>query len=231
MKSTIIHTTTSFLSSREESLIQDLNLEFHLNQATSSNLGLQSFAKSFYFVRYDFVKLNFILGSRCSNNEILWSGLAKNLYEELGGKSGASHDQLYRDFLTSVGVASEQDMREPAFATEFNTAWENRCRNASIESAVAAIAIYEIFDKPDYQLLLRVMQNAEVNQRGLRFFQVHAVAEHFEMFEDTFHWLMAQENGKAVFEEATNFVFETQQKMWTGLIESLTSKNVDLVAS
>ncbi len=206
----------------EETILQKLELEKIFTNVTSNPYGLKKFAENFYFIRYDFCRLNFIVGERCCHNEVLWSGLAKNLIEELGGKKGVSHNHLYRDFLSCVGIKSEDELIEPDFAAQFNQSWETFCRTSSVAEALSAIAIYEIFDKPDYQLLFNIMKNVGIPPRGLRFFQVHSVAEHFEMFEDTISWLMTQEGGEEAFITSKNFVFQTQQKMWLDLLESLT---------
>lgn len=212
---------------QEKSTLKNLNVEQQLIDITSRENGLKQFAEIFYFVRYDFCHLNFILGERCCPNEFLWAGLAKNLYEELGGKSGQSHNQLYRDFLTAVGSQESMLKTEPAFARQFNQTWETHCRQAPLEEALCAIAIYEAFDIPDYQLLLRVMKGANVSQRGLLFFQVHAVANHFEMFEDIVSWLRNQEGGESIFNRAREFVFETHTEMLRGLVASLKNQVIE----
>ena len=210
--------------SEEETIIRELELEKILSKVTSTPIGLKKFAENFYFIRYDFCRLNFIVGERCCHNEFLWSGIAKNLIEELGGKKGVSHNQLYRDFLRCVGITSEKELKEPDFATQFNQSWETFCRTSSVAEALSAIAIYEIFDKPDYKLLLNIMKNAGIPKQGLHFFQVHSVAEHFEMFEDIISWLMIQDGGEKAFLTSKNFVFQTQKKMWLDLLVSLTNK-------
>lgn len=205
----------------ETAILDELNIEHHLSETTTTAEGLKQFAKVFYFVRYDFPRLNFIVGERCGANEFLWAGLARNLIEELGGKNSPSHNQLYRDFLSCVGVKSEDLLQEPLFAQQFNANWRNFCRNASLEEALSAIAVYEIFDQPDYKLFLRVMQKADLPESGLHFFQIHAAAEHFEMFEDVVSWLREQEGGKEAFVKGKDFVIQTQKKMWNGLMKSL----------
>jgi pyrroloquinoline quinone (PQQ) biosynthesis protein C len=209
------------ISSNEEKIIQELMLEKEFGNIVAKQGGLQRFAETFYFVRYDFCRLNFIVGERCCTNEFLWSGLAKNLYEEMGGKNGVSHNQLYRDFLLCAGAEKEGQLEEPGFAREFNQSWEAYCRKSPLAEVLSAIAIYEIFDVPDYQLLLRVMKKADVPQQGLKFFNVHAVSNHFEMFEDVMSWLRDQEGGEESFDKAKDFVFRTQTKMWRGLVEHL----------
>jgi pyrroloquinoline quinone (PQQ) biosynthesis protein C len=209
------------ITEEEVKNLEQLSVKEELQRISQSKEGLKSLATAFYFVRYDFCRLNFVVGARCCSHESLWGGLARNLYEELGGKKGVSHNQLYRDFLVSVDAPGEDDLQEPEFAQQFNFAWDKFCRESSLAEALAAIAIYEIFDVPDYQLLLQVMQEAKVKQTGLHFFQVHAVAQHFEMFEETMTWLFEQEGGEAAFQKAKEFVFQTQTQMWSGLIDHL----------
>lgn len=211
----------------EELILKELAVEKYLCDITSNIEGLKQFAEAFHFVRYDFCHLNFIVGERCCTNEFLWEGLAKNLYEELGGKSGKSHNQLYRDFLASVGAREEVSLKEPAFASEFNRALQTYCRQAPLAEALFTIAIYEAFDIPDYQLLLRVVKQADVSHRGLCFFQLHAVANHFEIFEDVVAWLRKQEGGEEAFNRAKEFVFHTQTEMWRGLIAHLQEQTTD----
>ncbi|MEL6159893.1 MAG: iron-containing redox enzyme family protein [Cyanobacteria bacterium J06627_32] len=209
------------IATKEKTVLKELALQERLKEAVATENGIIKFAEAFYSVRYDFCRLNFIVGERCCNNEVLWSGIAKNLYEELGGKSGLSHNQLYRNFLSCVGARQEGSFQDPEFARRFNLSWEVFCRQSSIEEALLAIAIYEIFDVPDYQLLLEVMDDRKVPKKGLTFFKVHAVSEHFSMFEDTVAWLKKQEGGEKAFVKAKNFVFQTQTRMWKELLDHL----------
>lgn len=210
----------------EESSIKENNIDGALSNSVVKPDDLIKFAESFYFIRYEFCKLNFIVGARCCNDEILWAGLAKNLMEELGGKSGITHNQLYRDFLRSIGARTEDKLECPAFAQDFNSSWEEFARTAPLMEALSAIAIYEIFDVPDYQMFLEILERAKVPEEGLIFFRVHANAHHFEMFEDTVAWILTQEGGQEAFDRAKDFVFETQRKMWIGLTECLQSKQL-----
>jgi pyrroloquinoline quinone (PQQ) biosynthesis protein C len=209
---------------KEETLIQELEVKSFLQNYISKADGLPLFAESFYFIRADFCCLNFTIGERCHSDERLWAGLARNLMEELGGKGGRSHNQLYRDFLFSVNAKNEKDLESPEFADNFNITWRNFAKKAPLMEALSAIAIYEIFDVPDYKLFLDVLTKAKVPEEGLHFFRVHANAHHFAMFEDTITWLMEQEGGEQAFANASEFVFDTQRKMWLGLIECLQQK-------
>jgi pyrroloquinoline quinone (PQQ) biosynthesis protein C len=220
-----LSTLVSSLARKEEDLIDKLELDKFLTICAEDRKRIIDFAEMFYFIRADFCCINFVIGERCHTNERLWSGLAKNLIEELGGKGGKSHNQLYRDFLSCVGAKPEEELECPQFAAEFNSSWRNFAKKAPLMEALSAIAIYEIFDVPDYKLFLDVLERAGVAEKGLHFFKVHANAHHFEMFEDTITWLMEQEGGEAAFANATEFVFDTQRKMWEGLIECLEAKH------
>ncbi|AFY92567.1 iron-containing redox enzyme family protein [Chamaesiphon minutus] len=216
----------SIISEMEKSVINEHDIQHKLNHYLVKHKQLIQFSEIFHFVRYDFCRLNFIVGARCLNDEILWAGLARNLMEELGGKSGISHNQLYRNFLKSIGTKPEAELQCPAFARDFNDSWEEFARNAPLIEALAAIAIYEIFDVPDYQMLLELLEQAKVPEEGLIFFRVHANAHHFAMFEDTVAWILTQEGGQEAFDRAQYFVFETQRKMWIGLTECLETKQL-----
>ncbi len=227
VKTKTLSSLVEFIVSAEENILSELAVELHLCNTMASEEGLKRFAEAFYFVRYNYCRLNFILGERCGVNEFLWAGLAKNLIEELGGRKGASHNQLYRDFLSCIGANSEEFLRPPLFTYKFNTLWEKFCREAPLLEALSAIAIYEIFDKPDYALLLRVIQKTGIPERGLRFFKVHANAEHFDMFEDTIYWLSKQERGEEILNNGINFVLQTQRMMWEELLRSLSEQCID----
>lgn len=211
---------------QEESILSELEVEHHLYKLIVQKEGLKQFAEAFYFVRYNFCRLNFILGERCGIDDFLWRGLVRNLIEELGGQKGISHNQLYRDFLSCVGINSEDSLQDSIFSYQFNASWEKFCRDALLLEAIAAISVYEVLDKPDYALLLRVLEKAGVAKQGLHFFQVHANAEHFEMFEDVISWISKQERGEEIINNGRNFVFRTQRMMWAGLLNSLEEASV-----
>lgn len=208
----------------ERLLLERLDVKRKLERIVSSPRGCAAFATNFYFVRYNFYKLNFIIGSRSSPDENYWSGLVHNLYEELGGVHGKSHNELYREFLREVGVSSELDLTEPAFAVTFNRNWEDHCITAPFIEALTAIAIYELLDQPDYKLLLDVMQGAGISQNGLRFFQVHACAQHFELFEETVVRLLTNEDQQIAISRACSFVNSSQKQMWSGLLAQLENR-------
>jgi hypothetical protein len=65
------------------------------------------------------------------------------------------------------------------------------------------------------------MQKNGVSKRGLRFFNVHAQAQHFNLFKDVVSWLKKQERGEEAITNAIDFVLNTQRMMWTGLLNSL----------
>jgi pyrroloquinoline quinone (PQQ) biosynthesis protein C len=223
IENTLVELVSQF-SAREESLIEETQIKVFLTEYNSNPANLSHFAESFFFVRANFCGLNFTIGERCHTNERLWSGIVKNLMEELGGQKGKSHNQLYREFLSYAGAKSEQELKAPEFANIFNAEWTDFVKNAPLMEALSALAIYEIFDVPDYQMLLDVLKESGVHEKGLIFFRVHANAHHFEMFEDTITWLMEQEGGEQAFANASEFVFDTQRKMWLGLIECLQQK-------
>ncbi|NJO93538.1 MAG: iron-containing redox enzyme family protein [Hydrococcus sp. RM1_1_31] len=155
----------------EEAILIELDVENRLCEVVTKSEGLKQFARLFYFVRCDFPTLNFIVGERCGTNEFLWSGLARNLIEELGDGKAPSHNQLYRNFMDCVGASTKDLVDEPLFSSKFNENWRKFCRESPLEEALSAIAVYEIFDQPDYKLFLRAMQKAGVPEAGLDFFK------------------------------------------------------------
>lgn len=207
----------------EVRILKDHDVESVLTRQLSTPNGLERFGVGFYFIRVHFVKINFIIGARCPTHELYWGGLAHNLMEELGGDSGPSHNELYRWFLSDAGIADENSLTRPDFAASFDKKWEDYARNAPLEDALGAIAVYEIFDNPDYQMLLSVMSRAGISHRGLIFFKVHARAAHFELFEDYFRHVSKQPEGIKALERARDFVLDTQREMWSGLLDYLDS--------
>jgi hypothetical protein len=182
--------------------------------------GLRAFAQAFYFIRYDFVRINFVVGARCSPVEKEWGGLARNLFEELGGGRTKSHNELYRDFLASVGAGSEDDLSEPPFAAAFNRRWMRYAQRQPIRTALYAIAAYEVLDGPDYAALQHVLSTVAVGV-DLTFFEVHAVAEHFELFNELLDDDLGIQGRGADFGKASRFVLGNQRAMWVDLLQFL----------
>jgi hypothetical protein len=138
--------------------------------------------------------------------------------EELGGSFGPTHNQLYRDVLIEVGIDNEETIPEPKFAQRFNEEWKNYCLCAPLEQALTAIAIYEVLDNPDYRLLLGVIKSGCVGPKAHVFFDVHAHAQHFELFESFVLKLFTAKEGAKVLRDAETFVFGMQKSMWRDLL-------------
>jgi hypothetical protein len=206
----------------EEKIFKELDLADRLFRICGTREGLKKFAEAFYFVRYKFYKLNFIVGARSDPDERSWRGIVENLMEELGGShDGVSHNELYRRFLAEAGGAPEGQLTEPLFAKEFNDGWEHYAYNAPFDELLAAIAVYEILDNPDYQLLLTITQNTGVSGKGLVFWKVHAGAVHFALFEEFANRMFATPGGAAIIEKAAGYVLAVQRKLWVDLLRHL----------
>lgn len=205
----------------EEKLFSDLNLYNRLIAICSTSQGHKKFAEAFYFIRYKFYKLNFIIGTRCSPDEADWRGLVENLLEELGGIDGVSHNELYRRYLNDVGIADEKLLVEPPFTVAFNDTWEKFAFEAPFQEVLAAIAVYEILDNPDYQLLLNLARQSGVEKSGLDFFKVHAGAVHFELFEDFANRMFETAAGTELIEKSASYVLSVQSKLWKDLLAHL----------
>lgn len=209
----------------EQKALHDLYVKEELQVLFEIKDNIVKFAEKFYFIRYNFYKINFIAGSRCPSNEIYWRGLVHNLMEELGGIETQTHNQLYRNFLQSLQIDNEEELTPTSFSIEFNKKWEDYCFNAPIDEVLAAIGVYEILDIPDYKLLLDLIETSSQGKKiDLLFFKVHSEAEHFEMFED-FISRMIKDGKLNTVNKAIDFVIETQKFMWEGLLLELKQKS------
>ena len=206
----------------ENQVLENLQVRANLSRLVALPEGCQAFAGAFYFIRYNFYKLNFIVGARCGPDETFWSGLVHSLYEEVGGGGGKSHNELYRDFLREVGVRDEWELKQPAFAAPFNQAWEEYCSTSPVEEALAGVAIFEILDQPDYALLFEVMKETGVSAKGLKFFEVHAHAQHFDFFQEIVSRFWKHKYSREALLRAASFVNSSQEQMWRGLLNHLT---------
>jgi pyrroloquinoline quinone (PQQ) biosynthesis protein C len=208
------------VATAESDLLRDLCVADRLHVALQDKGGLQRFAESFYFVRGQFVRFNFLVGARCPMDEVYWAGLTQSLMEELGGPGCVSHNELYRRFMVDAGAATAA-LSPPQFTVEFDRSWEQFCQTAPLEEAVGALAVYEILDNPDYGMLLEVLSTLGVSERGLRFFRVHAEARHVTFFADFWTHVAAVGGGTESQERAAEFVVDSQRKMWAGLLAHL----------
>lgn len=206
---------------QETSLLSNLNVQERLSKILETDAGRTAFAEAFYFVRYDFYRLNFIVGARSDSHERNWTGLVHSLYEEAGGVNGRSHNQLYRDFLAEAGIESEYTLKTPTFARKFNKSWEDYCVESPFAEALSGLAIFEILDRPDYAMLLEVVKSTGVSPKGRLFFRVHAEAEHFDFFEEIVCSLGKSVAGRKSLENAAEFVNQNQKQMWKGLLRYL----------
>ena len=128
------------------------------------------------------------------------------------------------DAVARFEIAAPGELCEPEFAARFNAAWLAYCSHAPLEQALAAIGVYEIFDNPDYRMLMSVVHSAGVSGKTLRFFAVHAGARHFALFETLVARMLA--NGQAhAIADASSFVLRTQEAMWSDLLTFLEAKS------
>jgi Iron-containing redox enzyme len=207
------------VEAHEESLLEALDVKNRLTAVFEKPGGLKRFAEAFYFCRVGFVKHNFILGTRCWENEKLWVGLGRNLWEEAGGDSGEPHNMLYRNFLISTGASDPTQLREPDFAKIFDTAWDRECRDAPILSALMSFAVYEAMDAPDYRMMFEVL-SPFCGNHTLKFFKVHVEARHVELFDDALE-LCSGKHASETYVRSFNFVSSIQKEMWIGLLNHL----------
>lgn len=214
---------TKFLDLRdhEDKILKGLCVGDKLRMMTRDIDGLIRFASAFYFIRVGFVKLNFIAGSRCPAHEAYWGPVAKNLWEEMGSGKGSTHNELYRCFLRSAGVKTEDNLLAPGFATEFDRRWASWAQKQPILDVIVSLAIYESLDGPDYSMLLSSLEDHWNGKVDLTFFRVHAEAQHLEMFRSLVDHVAPHLLVSAA-KRAGEFVIGTQSYMWTGLLAHLT---------
>ena len=205
----------------ESRSLSELGVLDRLMQITRSETGLKLFAESFYFIRSDFCRINFIVGAKCPPHEKYWSGLVRNLVEELGGTGSDTHNELYRYFLMEAAGVGEDFLVSPKFCADFNCSWETFCRESPYELGLLALGFYEALDQVDYQMLQTCVRASGVSSRGARFFEVHAQAEHYQLFGVAIDGVLRTEFGRALAEKAISFVAMTQRKMWGDLLEWL----------
>jgi len=224
----ICPTLKNRVAQKEVQLLSELRVEERLTSIMRVPGGMGLFSEVFYFIRYDFCRLNFIVGAKCPPHEMYWSGLVKNLLEELGGGRFKTHNELYREFLFETTGKTEGMLSQPAFAEEFNRHWEDYCLKSSYKHGLLAIGLYEVLDNPDYQLLFSCVKSGNLSAEGAKFFVVHAQAEHYEIFEDIIEEIDKGEGTEDIVEEALEFVIDTQQFMWSSLLSWL-EKNLTIV--
>lgn len=211
----------SSIRSAELKILSDLAVTEKLARHCRSEEGLRTFAEAFFFVRCEFVRINFVVGARCSRLEGEWGGLARNLYEELGGGRTKSHNELYREFLASTGAALEAELVEPKFAGRFNDAWLQFASGAPLRIALLGVAAYEVLDGPDYSALYAALDLSKPSA-DLTFFRIHAESHHFDLFHDLLTQdAQSEQDVRNDFEIAERFVLTWQQFMWTGLLQHL----------
>lgn len=210
--------------SRELAILSSNKVVDRLRGACSTRTGLQVFANEFYPIRYSFVQLAFAVGARAPMHESYWYGLAKNLFEEGGEDDKIAHNELYRRFISSIGLDPNMKVPETALSRSFNKTWFDFVSHAPLEQAIAAIAVYEIIDSPDYSALYEALRGLSPSY-DLQFFRIHSVAEHFSMFESFFSkYLSKQGNSLEDFIPVADFVLNNQESMWVELLSSIEQK-------
>lgn len=207
------------VTASETEVFEKLDLEARLGRCLREPGGVGRFGEAFYFIRVEFVQLNFLVGARVEPaREELWRGLVRSLCEELGANGHHSHNALYRRFLAAAGAAGPTAEAAPDFARRFNDGWRRLAVTGSLEDALAALAVYEILDDPDYALLHRVLRPVGLTDADLEFFSVHASARHFDLFSDS---PLVAAGSPSLLNRAADFVLQSQEQMWRGLLEYL----------
>lgn len=179
------------------------------------------FAKVFYHVRGHFHDFLWYMGNHAPDSEAK-KMIMSNIAEEFS-YSGYSHEQLYLHFANSLGAdVNDEYIHEDhylPFVREFNKGHLTWLAKHEWPYRVAAFSAYERLDNIDYIKLLELAKSLGVSRKGLVFFNVHTIVEHFETTLDEL--INIWNNNKRIIEESFNFIFEHQITMWENLSNAI----------
>ncbi|MBI2584117.1 MAG: iron-containing redox enzyme family protein [Candidatus Aenigmarchaeota archaeon] len=174
------------------------------------------FAKAFYHARGHFHDFLWFMGNHAPDATAKRI-VIDNISEEFG--IAKSHEQLYWEFATSLGVdLKDEFLKEKTylpFVREFNKGHIEWLTNHDWERCLSAFAAYERLDNLDYTELMKLAENMGISGRALAFFQVHVYVEHFEAANKDVQRVWDKDQQKVI--EAFDFIAEHQIKMWKGL--------------
>jgi hypothetical protein len=214
-------TLERLVEQRELETLTTLHVEECLREATSTRAGMSRFAEAFHFCRIGFVRMNFLLGARCPDDERYWVGIANNLWAESGGGVTLPHNTLYRRFLKWASGKDSRELVSPDFATKFNDEWDRVALNYPVKDALVTLAAYEAMDKCDYQMLYRALATNCDDPSAMEFFEVHTEVEHTEQFCSVFNLVSADEVQHGIYESSIDLSVSLQRDMWRGLLTHL----------
>lgn len=205
---------------------KDYSLKVSKIPLFASNIELsreqqKKFVATFYHLRGHFYRFLWYLAGRAPNSKFKKIILA-NISEEFGGQLD-SHEELYWNFASSVGIDIVKEVLNPKynyqFTEEFNYAHLKFILEESWPAAWAAFAAYERLDNIDYLNLHKLAQSFGLTKDQLTFFEAHTRVTHFEKTSPLLE-ILYLENPKEV-EKGFEFISSHQIKMWQNLSDCI----------
>lgn len=215
----------NFLSDWDKNYILEISKIKLFKPDTKLNTEQQKkFTAVFYHLRGHFYRFLWYLAGRAPSSKFKKIILA-NISEEFGGQLD-SHEQLYWNFASSVGIDIVNEILDPRysyeFAEEFNFAHLKFILEQNWSSAWAAFAAYERLDNIDYVNLKNLALKFNPPSKALDFFEVHTKVIHFEKTEPLLNDLYL-ENFTEV-KKGFEFISKHQIQMWKDLSECVLAK-------
>jgi hypothetical protein len=203
----------SFLSAWDadyEARIKSIDL---FNRSIAQNYTteqIQYFIKIFYHARGHFKDFLWHLGNYAPNKN-LKDIILENIEEEFGDT--ISHEQLYIDFATQMGVdLTDVMINREYYLPEIKAFNEGHVRWSYAhcwDAQFASFSAYERLDSTDYEALTNLFPNEHL------FFKIHRKAKHFDK---TYEELLAiWDRDPTNIYTAFDFITKTQTKMWQDL--------------
>lgn len=186
------------------------------------------FVKLFYHARGHFYKFLWYMGSLTQDSE-LKENVLHNINEEFGEK-GKSHEQMYFDFVSSLGVNLIKEIYEENFYLDFLRKFnKNHMQWISEKDDTGKLCLfsaYERLDNVDYLNLLKLVKSiGVVKKEALLFFIVHSQAEHFDQLYDQLFSIWAERKEDVI--AAFQFTYDNQLVMWKKLSLAIQEKTCE----
>jgi hypothetical protein len=139
--------------------------------------------------------------------------------------NGISHEKLYLEFASSMGVDLTYELIDencyPKFLKEYNYGHLKWMRDNDWDHRLAGFAALERLDNVDYVSLKNVATSIGAEGKALVFFNVHIHVKHFEEAELLFQelWIEKPEVVKNAFEFIGNYQLNIWSKMSDAIFE------------
>jgi pyrroloquinoline-quinone synthase len=215
----VIHT---FLDTLNECIFPHDLLNHPFYQAWSrgelTSLDLQQYAKDYYHQVESFPRCLTQLARRLENSELRQAILA-NLTEELGGRHGRSHADLWLDFAAGIGTAGTPfETAPPREITALVSFFRTIAASGTVEEALGAFYAYESqVPRVSEAKLKGLKQFYDANDRTCQYFVTHMTADihHAEVWHQQLEKRLL--NNPAARESALKAAEAAACALWTGL--------------